>query len=157
MGLTVGTKFNAWASTPRPTWSGGRAQYTYQSGTDDAKILQVISTAGDLRKKWINAALTPTQLPGMGYGIIGVCMDSSAVIEEVTEGQNTLFPLTHPKTTDANDYIDGILAQLPTDLQGFDPNEALGRIATSMPMTDAQLQQEFPVAAQEMESLNLTW
>jgi hypothetical protein len=156
MGLNVGTMFYAIGSPSRPAWSGGRAQYTYQSGTDNAKILQVVSTASDLRKKWTNQALAE-QLPGMGYGILGVCMDSAAVIEEQTEGMNTLFPLAHPQPAAINDYIDTILAGLPTDLAGFDPNEAQGRIATSMPMSMTALQQEFPLVATEMQSLNLSW
>jgi hypothetical protein len=154
MGVTDGTAFRAYVAAPRAAWQGGRAQYTYNSGTDNAKIVQVMQTASDLRFKWITAALAQN-LPIEGYGTLGVCMDSAAVIEYDVEGTITLFPLAHPSPTSINDYIDAILSNLPSDLQGFNDADAIARIGTSTPMAGSALEGLFPLAASSLTSLGV--
>ncbi len=154
MGVTDGTAFRAYVAAPRAVWQGGRAQYTYNSGTDNAKIVQVMQTASDLRFKWQTAAAAQN-LPFEGYGTLGVCMDSAAVIEYNVESLITLFPLAHPQPTSLNDYIDTILSELPSDLQGFNDADATSRIGTSTPMAGSALWDLFPLAANSLASLGV--
>jgi hypothetical protein len=154
LGVTGGTEFRADVALPRAPWRGGLPRDVYNSGTDNAKIVLAMQTASDLRNKWTTQA-TAQNLPFLGYGTLGVCMDSAAVIEDRVEGTITLFPLLHPPTTTINDYIDMILSTLPVDLQGFTDADAISRIGTSAPMSGSQLQSLFPLAATELSSLGI--
>lgn len=124
-----GTAFRAQSNLTRH-WSGGRAQYTYDSATDADKVVKVLSLAGDLRKKW---QAEGRSLPNDGYGTLGVCTDSTAVLEQAMEGKVTLFPLAHPKVTTPRDDLDRVLQKIPSDLAGFEPGDATRRIRTSLP------------------------
>lgn len=128
MGVGDGTAFRVQANIMRH-WSGGHAVYTYDSDADVEKIVKLLSLGGQLRKKWITAGANE---PGMGYGILGVCTDSTAILEYALQGSVTLFPLAHPKADAAADDIDGILAKLPTDVEGFDNADAVRRIKSTL-------------------------
>ena len=121
MGIDSGTAFRVQSNLMRH-WSGGHPVYTYDSNDDAEKVVKLLSLGGALRKKWM---LAGADKPALGYGTIGVCTDSTAILEYATEGTITLFPLAHPKTDAAADDIDAILAKLPAD--------ALSRIKTSLP------------------------
>jgi hypothetical protein len=129
MGVDNGTAFRVQANIMRH-WSGGHPVYTYDSNDDGNKVIKLLSLGGALRKKWMTAG---ADKPALGYGTIGVCTDSTAILEYAMEGTVTLFPLAHPKSTDAADDIDGILSKLPADVEGFDPKEGLARIKSSLP------------------------
>lgn len=129
MGIDNGTAFRAQSNVMRH-WSGGHAMYTYDSNDDADKVVKLLSLGGALRKKWM---LAGADKPALGYGTIGVCTDSTAILEYAAEGKVTLFPLAHPKTDAATDEIDAILAKLPADVEGFDHEGALTRIKTSLP------------------------
>jgi hypothetical protein len=129
MGIDSGTAFRV-QSTIMRHWSGGHPMYTYDTNDDADKVVSLLSLGGKLRKKWI---LAGEDKPALGYGTIGVCTDSTAILEYATEGTITLFPLAHPKTDAAADDIDAILAKLPADVEGFDPADGLSRIKTSLP------------------------
>ena len=135
MGVSGGTSFRA-VESARSRWSGERTLYAYDSDTDRDVIVQMMIAAGDLRRKWTGEGAS---LKALGYGQLGVCNDSTAVLEYVAEGTVTLFPLAHPASDaqQANgDAIDRALAALPRDLAGFEPGEALGRIRATMSFED---------------------
>jgi hypothetical protein len=129
MGIDDGTAFRA-QSTVMRHWSGGHAVYTYDSNADTDKVVKLLSLGGALRKKWM---LAGADKPALGYGTLGVCTDSTAILEYATEGTITLFPLAHPKIDAAIDDIDAILAKLPSDVEGFDPADGLSRIKSTLP------------------------
>jgi hypothetical protein len=129
MGIDNGTAFRVQSNITRH-WSGGNPVYTYDSNADADKVVKLLSLGGALRKKWMAAG---ADKPALGYGTIGVCTDSTAIVEYAMEGTVTLFPLAHPKSDAAADDIDAILAKLPSDVDGFDPASALARIKSTMP------------------------
>jgi hypothetical protein len=134
MGVDSGTAFRAQAGVPR-AWSGGRVSYTIDAATNEADVLKLLSLAGDLRKKWQTAGAS---LPMLGYGRLGVCTDSTAILEHAVKGTITLFPLAHPVTDARADAIDRELAALPSDLGTLDStiphrDDALRRIEATIP------------------------
>jgi hypothetical protein len=135
MGVSGGVSFRA-VEGARPRWTGERTRYTYDSETDRDAIVQLMVTAADLRRKWTQAGAA---LPALGYGQLGVCNDSTAVLEYTAEGAVTIFPLAHP-ATDAEqaggDAVDRVLAALPSDLAGFDSTDALRRIRETLSFED---------------------
>jgi hypothetical protein len=133
MGIPGGTTFRAAAHYPR-TWSGIRTQYRTSSQEDPEKVVKMFVTAAKLRKKWHQEG---SGLPVEGYGQLGVCLDSTAVIEQVLEGTATLFPLAHPVVTAPEDEIDAILAKIPSDLGGTGGGTAVQRLLTSQPFDTA--------------------
>ncbi|MCK6575088.1 hypothetical protein L6V77_28800 [Myxococcota bacterium] len=137
MGVSGGVSFRA-VEGARPAWSGERTLYTYDSAVDPDAVVRLMVAAADLRRKWTTAG---AGLPALGYGQLGVCNDSTAVLEHMAQGSVTIFPLAHP-ASDATqgadgDAIDRALAALPSDLAGFDPTEAAARIRTTLPFADA--------------------
>ena len=136
MGIPGGTAFRPDASLLRPnSWSGERTTVEVHSDDDPERIVDLFVTAADLRAKWHEAGRT---MPNEGYGLLGVCNDSTALLELKTEGTVTLFPLVHESTEDPQDGIDDLFQQLPNDLEGFDDEEALDRIVQSMPFDGSQ-------------------
>lgn len=131
MGIPGGTAFRADSSLLRPhSWSGERTRTTFSSDTDPERIVDLFVTAADLREKWYEAGRS---LPSEGYGQLGVCNDSTAVLELKVEGTVSLFPLVHTPTDTPTDSIDALLAQIPSDLGGYDHGEALDRIMSTLP------------------------
>jgi len=137
LGVSGGVSFRA-VEGARPAWSGERTLYTYDSAVDPDTVVRLMVAAGDLRRKWTAAG---AGLPALGYGQLGVCNDSTAVLEHMAQGSVTIFPLAHP-ASDAEqgaegDAIDRALAALPSDLAGFDPTEAAARIRTTLAFAEA--------------------
>jgi hypothetical protein len=136
MGVSGGVSFRA-VEGGRPHWSGERTLYTYDSAVDPDAVVRLMVAAADLRRKWTTAGAA---LPALGYGQLGVCNDSTAVLEHMAQGTVTIFPLAHP-TSDADrgaagDAIDRALAALPSDLAGYEPAEAAARIRTTLPFAE---------------------
>jgi hypothetical protein len=131
MGVDAGTSFRVQSSIPR-AWSGGRVVYTLDTTTREDDVLRVLAAAGDLRKKW---QAEGASMPMTGYGRLGVCTDSTAVLEYTLQKTVSLFPLVHPKRDPAaaTDAIDAALAALPSDSSGFDREDALRRIGQTIP------------------------
>jgi|GEM_PF-4339696 len=132
MGVDGGTSFRVQSNVPRQ-WSGGRVEYAVSSADAIDDVILLLSTAGELRKKWHSAGAS---LPMQGYGRLGVCTDSTAVLEHRLRGTVTLFPLAHPPSDARGDAIDAALAALPSDLDGFERADALRRIDKTIPFAN---------------------
>lgn len=134
MGVSNGTSFRA-VSDIRPVWSGGRDLHTYSSENGDAqKIKEIFETAAQLRKRW---EAEGRGLPMSGYGQLGVCNDSTAVLELQAEELITIYPLVRrePNAEDTSN-VANLLRGLPNDLAQDDPQNAANRIRTTMPFAD---------------------
>ncbi|MEZ4459886.1 MAG: hypothetical protein R3E66_09185 [bacterium] len=116
MGVSNGTSFRA-VSDLRPVWSGGRDLYTYSSAAGDAaKIRDIFVLAGELRQRWEDEG---RGLPMGGYGQLGVCNDSTAVLELGVEEQVTIYPLVRREPgADETDRVANLLRGLPNDAEG---------------------------------------
>lgn len=137
MGTSGGVSFRADA-TLRPEWTGERTAYTYDSAEDPDAVIELMVVAGRLRKYWTERG---QGLPVAGYGQLGVCNDSTAVLEYSAEGTVTIFPLAQPGIDGAaQSVVEELLAGLPADTKGFDEADALRRIAATMPYADGLIQ-----------------
>ncbi|MCB9524446.1 MAG: hypothetical protein H6702_13895 [Myxococcales bacterium] len=135
MGTDNGVSFRS-VETLRPDWVGERTLYTYDSADDADRVVRLMTLAGRLRKVWTERG---QGLPALGYGQLGVCNDSTAVLELEAEGSVSLYPLAQPGVEGApQDQVDALLAQLPQDLAGPDAT-ALTRIGLTLPYTGAPL------------------
>lgn len=131
MGVSNGTSFRA-VSDIRPVWSGGRDYYTYSSANGDAQTIKsLFETAGELRKRW---EAEGRGLPMSGYGQLGVCNDSTAVLELAAEGDVTIYPLVRraPNESDTS-RIAELLRGLPNDLQLDNDADQATRIRQTIP------------------------
>lgn len=132
IGVSGGTSFRA-VTWFRPPWTGNRTLYTYSSDEDPEAVRDLLVHAGNLRKLWTEEA-AERDLPASGYGTLGVCNDSTAILEHLVEGTTTIFPLAHPAFEgDAKTDIEGALSALPADGAGYDGAEALARILKTLP------------------------
>jgi hypothetical protein len=137
MGTSGGTSFRMQGASLRPDWAGETTLYTYDSAVDPDTVVGLMTTAARLRKLWVERG---AGLPVNGYGRLGVCNDSTAILEYSVEESVSIFPLSHPPVEDAPaNVIDEILSKLPTDIAGFEPDEAIGRILTSIPAVEDQV------------------
>ena len=155
MGIPGGTAFRPDSSLLRPnSWSGERTLTSVSSEAHPEKIVDLFVTAAELRKKWHEAG---QELPHEGYGVLGVCNDSTALLELKTEGTVSLFPLTQSGDGEEEELIDILLAELPNDLEGFSEEEALDRIVDTMPFeSSADMSVEempFPSLKRDLQSL----
>ncbi len=133
MGVSGGVSFRA-VEAHRAPWTGERVRYSYDSALDADKVVQLMVTAARLRKVWTERG---QGLPALGYGQLGVCNDSTAVLEVSAEDDVSIFPLAQPGNDGTSgDRIDQLLARLPSDLAGFDPADAARRIRETLPHTD---------------------
>ncbi len=133
MGVSGGVSFRA-VDAHRAPWTGERVYYTYDSAEDADAVVQLMVAAARLRRVWTERG---QGLPALGYGALGVCNDSTAVLEQIAEGTVTIFPLANPANPEpTGDLIDRTLAALPSDLAGFDPADAARRIRATLPHTD---------------------
>jgi len=133
MGTSGGASFRADASI-RPDWAGERTLYSYDSDTDLETIIDIVVTAGKLRKVWTERG---AGMPLGGYGLLGVCNDSTAVLEWAAEQTVTIFPLVQPGVAgEPATEVDELLAELPSDLSAFDEADAIERLRLTMPYED---------------------
>lgn len=131
MGVSGGVSFRA-VEAHRAPWTGERVLYTYDSVERRDDIVKLFVTAARLRKVWTERG---AGLPALGYGTLGVCNDSTAVLEQDLEGTVTIFPLAQPGVEQAEDRVDQLLAELPSDLEDMDPVDAARRIRDTLPHT----------------------
>ncbi len=135
MGVSGGVSFRADVNQRSP-WTGGRTLRTYDSANDPSSVVTALETAGKLRAKW-NAEALAANMPALGYGLLGVCNDSTAVIEQALHGESTIFPLSHPPVEGEQgdwDEMDTLLASIPSDVDPANPSlDALDRIRTTLP------------------------
>jgi hypothetical protein len=108
----------------RPAWTGMRASYVLRSGTDDELILKALDHAGRYyRRIQTEAQNYASDMPADGYGYLGVCNDSNAVLEKVTQGTVTTFPLMRASELDEKprlgDGLDVVMRDLPKDSRRF--------------------------------------
>ena len=150
MGVSAGTSFRA-VSNIRSPWTGERSRYTYSSDTQPDLVETLLVTAGELRRKWTAEA---AGLPAGGYGALGVCNDSTGVLEMSVEGSASIFPFAHPVIADSpdNDAIDDLLARLPADIVGYDSAEAFTRILSTLPFASVD-DLPFPQFKAEVQAL----
>jgi hypothetical protein len=135
LGTDGGTRFRAWSSLPRASWQGGRVLTSFDGAKDKERVIAFFDKAGKLRKKWQEEGAS---LPLQGYGTLGVCNDSVAVLQGVVEKTpTTLFPLAHREVTAQNDEFDVVLAKLPRDLSGALDPSAKERVIGSLPFASA--------------------
>lgn len=137
MGTSGGTSWRVQGASLRPDWAGERTLYTYDSVDQADEIVQMMATAARLRKLWVERG---QGLPVNGYGALGVCNDSTAVIEYSVEETVTIFPLAHPPVEGTpENVIDDLLSKLPSDTQGYEPGDAIERILLSMPAVEDEV------------------
>jgi hypothetical protein len=135
----------------RPMWSGTIA-------TPAGDVLDTVDAAAQyLRRNRVERTTVAAGKPADGYGYVGVCNDSNAVIEHLTKGTITTFPLLRAKALDAaaplNDGLDATIRLLPkdADLLGAD---ALRRAVAMQPFEtvtwDAALNQQLATARADL-------
>ena len=167
LGTDGGASFRPVSGMHRPSWAGERAQYSYSSRENLAKTKKTFEVASRLRQRWSQEGAA---LPLQGYGTLGVCTDSTSVIERVVEGRGpTLFPLGRNRSPNpamnggvAGDVFEAIAA-LPRDVQEFrasspaskstQEKSVIERIRTTQPMGDAALAARYPALAAQLEAL----
>jgi len=124
----------------RPAWTGE----TLAPASHDV-VATFDWAARYLARNRIERTTVAQGLPADGYGYVGVCNDSNAVIEFATMGTITAFPLLRAASLDTEaplgDGLDDILHMLPHDADTVAP-DTVRRVAAMTPRTcdwDAQL------------------
>ncbi|TNF25234.1 MAG: hypothetical protein EP329_23430 [Deltaproteobacteria bacterium] len=149
MGVSGGVSWRAVAGLRSP-WNGVVTRYTYDSAVDADQIVNLMVVAGELRKRWAEEGRS---LPAEGYGVLGVCSDSSAVLELAAEGTVSIFPLAHGAVEAVEgDAVSNYLSALPSDIYGFDEADALRRIRGTLPV-GTMSPEPFPGLASDLGSL----
>lgn len=88
----------------RPAWTGMRALYSYSSKNEkQRKIILKSAELGSSYYKYARDVVSKLKLPSSGYGYIGVCNDSVAVIEQITQGTISTYPLVRALEMDPDD------------------------------------------------------
>jgi len=123
----------------RPAWTGKRTAYAINSSDDAATILKTLDFTGRYYRRIRNESRSVAEgMPANGYGYLGVCNDSNALLEKVDRNTVTTFPLMRAAELDSksrtSDGLDEILRGLPKDSQDFPRTEAnLSRILEMTP------------------------
>jgi len=132
-------------TSQRPAWSGMTTQsdVTITGGGADAEyLLSTLDAAATyLRRTRIERTTVAAGMPADGYGFVGVCNDSNAILESKTKNTVTAFPLLRAKSLDAaanlNDGLDATIKALPNDGDGItDSRDALRRAVAMQPFAD---------------------
>jgi len=154
MGISGGVSFRADANL-RPPWTERRTRYSYDSAVDPEGVVQLFELAGDLRARWSEAG---RGLPAEGYGQLGVCNDSTAVLEWNLEGSASIYPLVHETPVATGDPVVDALATLPYDLPTGAPltqseiADAFRRVRATLISEDPS-KSDFPFLAQELAQI----
>ena len=120
----------------RPGWTGDRAS---DVRTDAASAVDTADvSAAYLRRIRVERETLAAGMPADGYGFLGVCNDSNAVVELATRGTITTFPLVRAAALDdapsLGDGLDAALRQLPHDADAAgDRDDAIRRILAMTP------------------------
>lgn len=101
----------------RPGWTGNVARDV----TSDPEVARATldAAARYLLRNRRERATVAQGMPADGYGFLGVCNDSNAVLELATRGTITTYPLLRAASLDQaaalGDGLDDLLARLPND------------------------------------------
>ncbi|HEY4183279.1 MAG TPA: hypothetical protein VGM90_40930 [Kofleriaceae bacterium] len=139
---TDGAGFFGQASQ-RPGWTGMTASYdtvVTQGSAGAHDLMQTLDAAATyLRRTRIERTTIAAGMPVDGYGYVGVCNDSDAVIERFTLGSIHAFPLMRAANLDTDapalhDGLDDLIRDLPNDGDGIpDTRDALRRAVAMQP------------------------
>ncbi len=144
LGIT-GTGFFAQTSV-RAGWTGLRSLYQYSSDTGGtATILKALDFAGAYFKRNLyESSHIAKGLPADGYGYLGVCNDSTALLENLYRNSVSEYPLVRARSllnpsplaypvdqSNALDVqLDAAMKNLPSDADSFpSPATARGRLS----------------------------
>jgi hypothetical protein len=123
----------------RPAWTGTRVAYKLSSSGDAPKILKTIDYAGRYYRRIQKESETMApDMPANGYGYLGVCNDSNALLEKIDNATVSTFPLMRAAELDqksrGGDGLDEIFRSLPKDSKDFPrTQENLGRVLSMTP------------------------
>ena len=142
----------------RPGWTGERAS---EVTTDRARVVDTIDvSARYLARNRVERVTVARGMPADGYGFLGVCNDSNAVVERATAGTVTTFPLLRARAADATlaDGLDDVVRGLPHDADDvLDRADVLRRVLDMSPhalgsdrIWDVTLRAQLSEAAQEL-------
>jgi hypothetical protein len=161
---TDGAGFFGQASQ-RPGWTGMTASYdqviTATSG-DSQRLMETFTVAATyLKRTRIERTTIAAGMPVDGYGYVGVCNDSDAVIEKSVLGGIHAFPLMRAANLDSDapalhDGLDDLIRDLPNDGDGIaDTQDALRRAVAmqpdGLPTWDAALSAQITRARQDAQ------
>ena len=105
--------------------------------SDGNPVVGATITATNLGRGNVETIVTEAN----GYGFVGVCNDSNAVVELATKGTVSTFPLMRARALDAapdlGDGLDQTIKALPNDGDGIvDAKDALRRAVAMQPFED---------------------
>lgn len=131
-------------SSQRPAWSGmvTTTDVDIAAGGDTEYLLDTVDAAATyLRRTRVERTTVAQGMPADGYGFVGVCNDSNAILELATKGTVSAFPLLRAKsldnTPDLGDGLDTTVKSLPNDGDGItDARDALRRAVAMQPFPD---------------------
>ncbi len=150
----------------RPAWNGLKLAsditVTKASDAEYAYLIKTVDTAATyMRRTRIERTTVAAGMPSDGYGYVGVCNDSNAVIELATKNTITAFPLLRAKQLDSaaelGDGLDAVLHALPKDSDDIGGRDALRRAYLVQPhakgsalMWDAKLGAQIELARTQL-------
>ena len=161
LGTDGGASFRPVSGMHRAMWAGERSVHSYSARTDRRKTKETFLVAGALRARWTDEGANKAL---QGYGVLGVCNDSTSVVELVIEGTGpTLFPLARLAApaeavrSPLDQKVRDAISALPRDVQDFavgkDDTSAIARIRSTMPMAMSELQVRYPTLATQLVRL----
>jgi hypothetical protein len=133
------------ATSRRPAWTGMTTSSDVTITSLDANGRALLDTLDAsttyLQRTRVERETVAQGMPADGYGYVGVCNDSNAVVELVTEGTISAFPLMRAAALDAapelGDGLDAALKALPHDGDVIaDQRDALRRALAMQPFED---------------------
>lgn len=107
-----------WAETDeRPAWTGGYySRATYTTKRNRREILEAVTLASTYLKRILAER---GKMMGDGYGVLGICQDSQAIIEKTLFNTVSNYPLMRWNKFDTEpvvkDTLDPVLSTLPKD------------------------------------------
>jgi hypothetical protein len=119
-------------TSDRAGWTGLRALYRISSENGGTPtILKALDIARVYFKRNLyESSHVGKGLPADGYGMLGVCNDSTALLEYLYKGTISEYPLVRERALTAqsvlNDGLDAALKMLPSDADSY-PNPSSGR------------------------------
>lgn len=150
----------------RPAWNGLKVTTdSTVSKTSDADYSYLIKTAETaatyLRRTRVERTTVAAGMPVDGYGFVGVCNDSNAVLEYATKKTITAFPLLRAKQLDSaadlGDGLDAVFRALPKDADNIGSTDALRRAYLVQPhakgsplLWDAKLGDQIELARKQL-------
>jgi hypothetical protein len=162
----------------RASWTGLRTLYQYSSdnAADVPKILKALDVASlYFKRNAIETATVAKGFPADGYGYLGVCNDSTVLLEKLYRGTDTSYPLvrskslsTNPAVMQINDGLGSTIDLLPHDGDNIPDistvagrHKTLKRIAWMIPyslddsrMVDDDLRQQYKELLMENPALS---